>query len=301
MFDPSAPANGGLTRRSALRSLAGAALLGSARSLLPEGHAFAAPAGLLPPEPLISVWEHSAKVSIDAVVKDVGFNTVWTHDKPYDGAMKLDDTLMYRHMNTPGVKYVIAKIERGIWGWSFDQAMRHAAWIATLSLTHPQIIGLYLNDFYGEMEEVDKGGHSEMEFREIIAKAKGINPRLPVWVPCYPPGELKYAYDFDIDAIIFSFYDTKVLQDHKKLLDQALKKFDGKPLMGSLYLSSGSEGRWLSEQEFKQLAAFFVDEINQGNLCGLRIFRVASLQERPEYAAWTKEALTRLKKTARAS
>jgi hypothetical protein len=199
-------------------------------------------------------------------------------------------------MNTPGVKYVIAKIERGIWGWKFDQAMRHAQWIANLSLTHKDIIGLYMNDFYGEMEDVAKGGHTEQEFRQIIAKAKSINPRLPIWAPCYPPRELEKPYDFDIDAIIFSFYNTKVLQDHEKLLDQALEKFQGKPLMGSLYLNAGSEGRWLSEQEFKELTDFFIQQINRGRLCGIRIFRVASLQERPEYAKWTKEALTKLKR-----
>lgn len=242
------------------------------------------------------MWEHASNVDIAPIVKDVGFNTVWTHDKPYDGVRKFEDTLMYRHMNTPGVKYVIAKIERGIWGWKFDQAIRHAEWIANLSLTHKNIVGLYLNDFYGEMDEVAKGGHTEQEFRQIIAKAKSINPRLPIWVPCYPPDELKKPYDFDIDAIIFSFYNTKVLQDHEKLLDEALKKFPGKPLMGSLYLNAGSEGRWLSEQEFKQLTDFFIENTNRGRLCGIRIFRVASLQERPDYVKWTKEALTKLKR-----
>lgn len=283
-----------LNRRTILRYFAGSALLSEIPRPARGTSEFPA---TLPPEPLISVWEHAAKIDIAPVVKDVGFNTVWTHDKPYDGVMKFEDTLMYRHMHTPGVKYVIAKIERGIWGWKFDQAMRHAEWIANLSLTHRNIIGLYLNDFYGEMEDVAKGGHTEQEFRQIIAKAKGINPRLPIWVPCYPPAELEKPYDFDIDAIIFSFYDTKVLQDHEKLLDQALKKFAGKPLMGSLYLNSGSEGRWLSEPEFKQLTDFFIDNVNRGKLCGIRIFRVASLQERPEYAKWTKEALTRLKRT----
>jgi hypothetical protein len=233
-------------------------------------------------------------VDVAPTVKKVGFNTLWTHDKPYDGVMKFEDTLMYRHMNTQDVKYVIAKIERGIWGWTFDQAMRHAEWIANLSLKHKNIIGLYLNDFYGEMDDVAKGGHTEQEFRQIIAKAKTISPRLPIWAPCYPPDELEKAFDFDIDAIIFSFYNTKVLQDHEKLLDQALQKFPDKPLMGSLYLNAGSEGRWLSEEEFKQLTYFFVQNINRGKLCGLRIFRVANLEERPQYARWTKEALAKL-------
>jgi hypothetical protein len=250
----------------------------------------------LPSEPLISVWEHSAKVDIAPTVKEVGFNTVWTHDKPYSG-QKLEETLMYTHMRTPGIKYIIAKIERGIWGWKFDQAIAHAEWIANLSLTRKEIIGLYLNDFIEEMEKTNEGGHSADEFRRIIAKAKSINPRLPIWVPCYPPLELEKPFDFDIDAVIFSFYNTKVLQDHAKLVDQALKKFPGKPLMGSVYLNAGSEHRWLNEQEYKQLLDFFVQDINEGKLCGLRIFRVENLQQRPEYATWAKEALVNLKRT----
>ncbi len=285
------------TRRTVLGQLAGSALL-AAPSFLRPNEASAGQAQL-PRTPLISVWEHAARVEIAPVVKEVGFNTVWTHDKPYDGQMKLEDTLMYRHMNTPGIQYVIAKIERGIWGWKFDQAMSHAEWIAKLSLKNKQIIGLYLNDFYGEMEDKDaaiKGGHTDPEFRQIISKAKSINPELPVWVPCYPPKELQYKYDFDIDAIIFSFYNTKVLGEKDKLLEQALAKFPGKPLMGSIYLSAGSEGRWLNEEEFKMMTNYFVDKINEGKLCGIRIFRVQSLIDKPEYAAWTKEALARLKR-----
>lgn len=249
-----------------------------------------------PSEPLISVWEHDDKVDIAPLVKEIGFNTVWTHDKPYDGKMKLEDTLMFRHMKTPGVKYIIAKIERGIWGWKFDEAIRHAAWIAELSLTHKEIIGLYMNDFYEETEETAKGGHSAQEFRQIIAKAKAINPRLAIWAPCYPPQDLDKPYDFDIDAIIFSFYDTTQLQNHELLLDRALKKFKGKPILGSLYLSAGSEGRWLTEQEFKGLMDFFVEKVNQGKLAGIRVFRVESLIQRPEYVKWLKESLSKLKR-----
>ena len=295
MTEKANPSVGSLNRRTMLRRLAGGALSATAPWFVRVSTPSVAESAKLPLEPLISVWEHSAKVDIAPTVKEVGFNTVWTHDKPFSG-QRLEDTLMYTHMRTPGIKYVIAKIERGIWGWKFDQAMAHAEWIANLSLTQKEIIGLYLNDFIEEMEEVGKGGHSEQEFRQIIAKAKSINPRLPIWVPCYPPHELEKPYDFDIDAVIFSFYNTKVLQDHAKLLDQALKKFPGKPLMGSLYLNAGSERRWLSEEETRQLLDFFVQGINEGKLCGLRVFRVENLQQRPEYAAWTKQALTRLKR-----
>jgi hypothetical protein len=247
-----------------------------------------------PKEPLISVWEHDDKVDIAPLVKEIGFNTVWTHDKPYDGKMKFEDTLMYRHMKTPGIKYVIAKIERGIWGWKFDEAMRHAAWIAELSLTHKEIIGLYLNDLYDEIAEIAKGGHSADEFRKIIAQAKSINPRLAIWAPCYPPENLEKPYDFDIDAIIFSFYDVTQLPNYEQLLDRVLNKFPSKPILGSLYLES-DEGRWLSEQEFKGIIDYFVAKINEGKLAGLRVFRVQSLIDRPDYVKWLKESLSKLK------
>lgn len=278
----------GSTRRAFLGQTAGSALLAS----LP---ASAGTLAKIPSEPLVSVWEHASQVDIAATVKDVGFNTVWTHDKPYDGVYKLEDTLMFRHMHTPGIKYIIAKVERGIWGWTFEQAMRHTEWVAELAKTQKQIVGLYLNDFYEEMSAVEKGGHSEQQFRQIIARAKSINPDLPVWVPCYPPRELKKSYDFDIDAIIFSFYNTKILNDHEKLLDEALEKFKGKPLMGSVYLNAGSERRWLTAEEYQQLLAFFVDDINQGKLCGLRIFRVQNLIDKPEYAKLAAEAIAKVK------
>jgi hypothetical protein len=282
-------------RSGLARRVLPAALLAT---ILPLGCALparAAEAVDFPCEPLISVWEHDDKVDIAPTVKAVGFNTVWTHDEAYDGKMKLEDTLMYRHMKTPGIKYVIAKIERGIWGWSFDQAMRHAAWIAELSLTHKEIIGLYLNDFYEETEKTSEKGHSAEEFRQIIAKAKAINPRLAIWAPCYPPADLDKPYDFPIDAIIFSFYDVAQLPNFEPLLDRVMKKFPGQPILGSLYLES-DEGRWLKEQEFKGIIDYFVAKINEGKLAGLRVFRVQNLIDRPDYVKWLKESLAKLKK-----
>lgn len=272
-----------------------AAVLAALLALLLPARVAASGAIDFPTEPLISVWEHDDKVDIAPIVKEVGFNTVWTHDLPYDGKMKFEDTLMYRHLQAPGIKYVIAKIERGIWGWSFAQAMRHAAWIAGLSRTHKEIIGLYLNDFYEETMETAKGGHSAKEFRRIIAVAKAINPRLAIWAPCYPPDDLDRPYDFDIDAIIFSFYDVKQLPFYEALLDRVLKKFTGKPILGSLYLES-DEGRWLTEQEFKGIIDYFIAKTNEGKLAGLRVFRVQSLIDRPDYSKWLKESLTKLQR-----
>ncbi len=297
MMNTNNPLPDPLSRRTVLRRTLHSALLAAIPSAFSGVPAFADGPINFPSEPLISVWEHDARVDIAPMVKEIGFNTVWTHDKPYDGTTKLEDTLMYKHLNTPGVKYIIAKVERGIWGWKFDQAMRHADWIANLSLTERRIIGIYLNDFIEEMSETEKGGHSDREFRQIIGKIKSINPRLAIWVPCYPPKELEAKFDYNIDSIIFSFYDTSKLNDHAALLDRAIQKFPGKPIMGSLYLNAGSEHRWLSETEFKTLMDFFVEQVNEGKLCGIRVFRVQSLIDKPEYVTWLKESLSKLKKT----
>jgi len=75
-----------------------------------------------------------------------------------------------------------------------------------------------------------------------------------------------------------------------------LKKFPDKPILGSLCLDAGSEGRWLTEQEFNGLLDFFVAKINEGKLAGLSVFLVQSLIERPECVKWLKESLANLKK-----
>jgi hypothetical protein len=42
--------------------------------------------------------------------------------------------------------------------------------MAELSKNQKQIVGLYLNDFYGEIESVDKGGRSEQQFRQTLPR-----------------------------------------------------------------------------------------------------------------------------------
>lgn len=244
----------------------------------------------LPPQPLICLWEHDAKVEIGTVVREVGFNTVWTHDPPYTG-QKWEDTLMYRHLQTPGVKYVIAKVDRTIWGWTHEQSLRHAGWVAELSLTHKEIIGLYLNDYY---DEIDDGGRTPEKWAEIIAKARSINPKLALWVPLYPPGHLEKPYDFDHDAIIMNIYDVKQIPNTEKLLVETEKRHPGKPIVTGLYVKSDDD-RWMQEEEFRQLLSIFIKHINEGKTVGLRIFRAADLKQRPEYMTWAKEVLKELR------
>jgi hypothetical protein len=276
------------SRRKALKYLLHLPILAAT---LPSGRLSAARgSGKLPPDPLISLWEHQASVDIGPVVEAVGFNTIWTHDPPYTG-QKWEDTLMFRHLHVPGVKYVIAKVDRTIWGWTHEQSLKHAEWVAKLSLTHKQIIGLYLNDYY---DEITDKGRTPDQWAEIIAKARSVNPKLALWVPLYPPGHLEKPYDFDHDAIIMNIYDVKQIPNAEKLLSETERRHPGKPIVTGLYVKS-DENRWMKEEEFKQLLSIFVKHINDGKTVGLRIFRAATLRERPEYMTWAREVLKDLK------
>jgi hypothetical protein len=246
------------------------------------------------PEPLICLWQHNQATDIGPLVKELGFNTVWTDDEAYHGQV-WEETHMYRALQVPGVKYVIPKIERAAWGWTQEQSIASGKWIAGLSLVHKRIIGLYLNDFYDEIEE----GHRTMEqWREIIAAIKSVNPDLKLWVPHYPHRHNEsQAYDFPYDAVVFNMWDDRLIPETEKQLAIARKQHAGKVLIGGIYINARErdDKHWLTEQQFKNMLSLFVREINAGNCDGVRIFCACQMVQRPEYVKWAKEVLKDLK------
>ena len=247
-------------------------------------------------EPLICLWQHRQEVDIAPLVKEIGFNTVWTSDQPYHG-QAWEQTHMYRALQVPGVKYVFAKIERIQWGQTHEGSIAHAKWVAELGLSHPGIIGLYLNDFYDEVEE---GRRTLDQWREIIAAAKSVNPNLQIWVPHYPHrGNEKRPYDFDYQGVIFNLWDKRGLPNVETYLAQAEEQHAGKMILTGLYLNnSGRETDWLTEEEFKTLLGLYLQHVNAGKTAGLRIFCACQLAQHPEYIAWAKEVLKELKPRA---
>jgi hypothetical protein len=244
--------------------------------------------------PLVCLWQHEPQVDVTDVVAQLGFNTVWTDDPEYTG-QRWEETQMYRALQVPGIKYVIPKIERAAWGWTQEGSLKTARWIAELSLKHKEIIGLYLNDFYDEIEE----GHRTMEqWREIIAAVRSVNPKLDLWVPHYPHrGNEKRAYDFDYQAVVLNLWDPRNLVDADQHLATARAQHAGKIIIGGLYINSGSRrGHWLSEREFKDTLRLYVDYINAGKLDGLRIYCACQFVQRPEYVQWAREVMSGLKR-----
>lgn len=246
-------------------------------------------------ECLISLWNHRTNLDITPLVEELGFNLVWSHDPAYTG-QTWEETHMYKLLQVPGVKYVFAKIERAAWGWSHEQSLKHAKWVAQLSLEHPGILGMYLNDFYDEVEE---GHRTEEQWREIIKAAKDINPDFQLWVPHYPHRDQgRHAFDFDIDGVILNLWgnNPKLMAAAREHLDAGLAHHPDRPVIAGLYLNSGSGGgRWLTEEEFKSVLGLYVEYVNAGKLAGLRIFSAGQLLERPEYQKWAKEILSELK------
>jgi hypothetical protein len=200
---------------------------------------------------------------------------------------------MYRALQVPGVEFVIPKVERIQWGQTHEGSVKHARWVAEVSLSHGQIWGLYLNDFYDEIED----GYRTMEqWREIIAAAKSVNPGLRIIVPHYPHrGNQDRAYDFDHDAIVFNLWHHGDIARAEGHLAQAERQHPNVPIITGLYLNSGSDGgHWLAEQEFKTMLGLFVDHLNAGRTSGIRIFCACQLEQRPEYIGWAKEVMKEL-------
>jgi hypothetical protein len=245
-------------------------------------------------ECLISLWNHRRNLDPTNTVKELGINLIWSHDQPYSG-QSWEETHMYSLLQIPGVEYVFAKIERAAWGWTMEQSLAHAAWIAKLSLEHPQILGMYLNDFYDEIEEGDR---TEKQWREIIAAAKNINPDLQLWVPHYPHRDQgRHAFDFDIDGVILNLWgnDPELMARAKEHLAAGLEHHPNRPVIAGLYLRSGPDGgRWLTEEEFRMVLGHYVEMVNAGKLAGLRIFSAGQFEERPEYLGWAKDVLSDL-------
>ena len=245
-------------------------------------------------ECLISLWNHRRDVDPTDLVNELGFNLIWSHDQPYSG-QAWEETHMYSLLQIPGVKYVFAKIERAAWGWTHEQSLNHARLVAELSLEHPGILGMYLNDFYDEVEE---GYRTEEQWREIIAAAREINPKLQLWVPHYPHrNQGRHAFDFDIDGVILNLWgnDPELMAHAKEHLATGLEHHPDKPVIAGLYLRSGSGGgRWLTEEEFKSVLGHYVEMVNAGKLAGLRIFSAGQFEERSQYIEWAKDVLSEL-------
>lgn len=240
---------------------------------------------------LVSLWNHETRLDLTPLVEELGFNLIWTHDPAYTN-QKWEDTHMYKCLQVPGVKYVLAKIERAVWGWTQEESVRHAKWVAELSLKHEGIFGLYLNDFYDEIEE---GHRTAEQWREIIDAAKSVNPNLKLIAPHYPHRKQeKHDFDFPIDGIILNIWGNtpELMAGAEKHLATGLAHHPNRFVIAGLYLHSGMDGgRWLSEEEFKRVLGHYVSMLNAGKIAGLRIFSAGQLYKRPEYIEWAKEIL----------
>ena len=243
---------------------------------------------------LVSLWNHETRLDISSLVDELGFNLIWTHDPAYTD-QTWEETHMYRCLQVPGVEYVLAKIERAAWGWTQEQSVRHAKWVAELSLEHSGIFGLYLNDFYDEIED---GHRTEEQWREIIDAAKSVNPNLKLVAPHYPHRrQEKHDFDFPIDGVILNIWGNtpELMAGAEKHLATGISHHPNRFVIAGLYLHSGmGDGRWLSEDEFKNVLRHYVSMMNENKIAGLRIFSAGQLYKRPEYIEWAKEILAEI-------
>lgn len=243
--------------------------------------------------PLISLWNHSLTLDVAELVADLGVNCIWTGDNMVEDDLPWESSHLYRSAQIPGIDYVIAKVNRVAWGWTHEGSLSHAAWACRLSLDHEEIIGLYLNDFYDEIEE---GYRTAAQWREIIAEARSVNPDLPIWVPVYPHRQQQdHAYDFDFDGVIVNMFGNRPeqIENLEEHIYESLDRFPDKWAIAGVYLSSGPEGeeRWLTPEEYRHVLSFYAELLKEGRIQGIRMFNANLFLERPEYIDITKEVL----------
>lgn len=246
-----------------------------------------------PYDPLISLWNHDLDLDVSELVSELGVNCIWTSDDMVDENFPWESSHLYRSSEVPGVDYVMAKVNRVAWGWTHEGSLEHASWVCGMALEHDEIIGLYLNDFYDEIEE---GYRTEDQWREIIAEARTVNPDLPIWVPVYPHRQQQnHEYDFDFDGVIVNMFGNRPeqIESLEEHIYESLDKFPDKWAIAGVYLSSGPEGeeRWLTPDEYEYVLSFYVKLLEEGRIQGIRLFNANLFLERPEYVGITEEVL----------
>lgn len=242
--------------------------------------------------PLIGLWNHNLRLDVSELVEELGVNCIWTSDN-MSSDLEWTSSHLYRSLSVPGIDYAMAKINRVAWGWTHAGSLAHAEWAASLSLEHSGIVGLYMNDFYDEIEE---GYRTKDQWREIIERTRQVNPDLPVWVPVYPHRQQQnQAYDFDFDGVIVNMFGNKPeqiasLETH---IYEGLERFPDKWAVAGVYLSSGATGqeRWLSHDDFRKVLTFYVKLLNEGKIHGIRLFSADQFLSKPEYIPIAKEIL----------
>ncbi len=242
---------------------------------------------------LVSLWHHSLSLDPTDLIEQLGVNHVWSSDPDYTG-QAWESTHMYELLQIPDLQ-VLGKIERVAWGRTHEISLNHAEWVASKSVEYPRITGIYLNDFYDEIED---GYRTEEEWREIIDVIRDINPDLQIWVPHYPHRDQhEQDFDFDIDVVIANLWGNSpgMVGGAENSIMEALEHHPDRPVMAGLYLRSGPHNRWLTEEEFRHLMSLYVRLVNEGKIFGLRLFAVYQFKERPEYIEWASEELSKLK------
>ena len=251
-----------------------------------------------PYKPLIGLWNHDLKLDVSDLVEQLGVNCIWTGDNMVTSDLKWESSHLYRSLSVEGVDYVIAKVNRVAWGWTHAGSLSHAAWACRMAKEHEGIVGLYLNDFYDEVEE---GYRTENQWREIIAKAREVNPDLPIWVPVYPHRQQQdHGYDFDFDGVIVNMFGNKPEQiaSLEKHIYEGLEKFPDKWVVAGVYLESGATGqeRWLSIEDFRKVMTFYVKLLNEGKIEGIRMFNANLFLQKPEYIKVAREIIDTIQK-----
>ena len=163
-----------------------------------------------------------------------------------------------------------------------------------LSLNHPEIVGIYLNDYYFSLRD---GYRTRAQWEEVVDTIRSVNPNLPLvvgWVPWMEDDENIDTWlswiEYDQVLCQMRLGQSLPLEGMDAFMTRCEIKFAGKPIWGTANIHDQNQVL-LTEQEFKEILNINKNHWDSGKIIGVRIQHVQHLLDHPEYADWTREIL----------
>ena len=174
------------------------------------------------------------------------------------------------------------------YGYEYDQVtnMLYLKNQVNLSLNHPEIVGIYLNDYYFTIKE---GVKTYENYREAINYIKTVNPSLKTYIAYAPLMEADPHIDTILSQISFDavFCQMRLgqgidVEGMDAFLQRTEAKFARKQVWGTLLLADQT-GTALTDAQARRLIEINRQHYDAGRIEGMRVQYVDTVMSNPTY------------------
>lgn len=174
------------------------------------------------------------------------------------------------------------------YGYEYDQVtnMLYLKNQVNLSLNHPEIVGIYLNDYYFTIKE---GVKTYENYREAINYIKTVNPSLKTYIAYAPLMEADPHIDTILSQISFDavFCQMRLgqgidVEGMDAFLQRTEAKFARKQVWGTLLLADQT-GTALTDAQARRLIEINRQHYDAGRIEGMRVQYIDTVMSNPTY------------------